>query len=173
MFRVTWGGTTTTIRFTRVPFHEVTQHLAEMKDFVVDHSFHVVPPNLSPETATTSNFGILLTPTENLYISLDFWNFDFEDTLVLESFDALTFDCFDPTSATAAEACGKITFQDPANPTPAGFQRAEVTYQNGPNMTTNGVDWNIIWEIPSDSGTGSWVPQGPISTNLKWRHLSL
>ena len=47
---ISWGGTTTTIRFTRVPFHEVTQHLAEMKDFVVDHSFHVVPPNLSPET---------------------------------------------------------------------------------------------------------------------------
>ena len=41
---ISWGGTTTTIRFTRVPFHEVTQHLAEMKDFVVDHSFHVVPP---------------------------------------------------------------------------------------------------------------------------------
>jgi dihydropyrimidinase len=46
---ISWGGTTTTIRFTRVPFQDVTTHLAEMKDFVVDHSFHVIPPNLSPD----------------------------------------------------------------------------------------------------------------------------
>lgn len=46
---ISWGGTTTTLRFTREPFEQVKAHLAEMGDFVVDHSFHVVPPNLSPE----------------------------------------------------------------------------------------------------------------------------
>jgi dihydropyrimidinase len=47
---MSWGGTTTTLRFTRVAFEEINAHLAEMSDFVVDHSFHVVLPNISPET---------------------------------------------------------------------------------------------------------------------------
>jgi len=110
-------------------------------------------PDLEPETATTYNYGILLTPTDNLYISLDWWHFDFEETLVLESFNAVTNTCFDPTSPDSGEACSKITFQDPANPSPGGFQRADVAYQNGPDMQTNGLDWTVTWEIPSDFGT--------------------
>lgn len=47
---ISWGGTTTTIRFTRVQFDELNAHLAEMSDFVVDHSFHVIPQNITPET---------------------------------------------------------------------------------------------------------------------------
>jgi len=109
-------------------------------------------PTLQPESATTTNFGIIYAPTENVIMTLDYWTFDFEDTLVLENFNAITSTCFDPTSAFQGEACGKIIFQDPANPSLADVQRVSVGYRNGPDQTVSGLDWNAEWDIPTDVG---------------------
>ncbi len=49
---VSWGGTTTILNFTRASFQEVDDYLALTKSYVVDHSFHVIPDNLTPDRPT-------------------------------------------------------------------------------------------------------------------------
>ncbi len=108
--------------------------------------------DVAPETAITTNFGIILTPNDNLYFSLDYWNFSFKDTLVLENFGDVVANCVDTASPINDLACGKIVFQDPTDPQLSGIQRVSVTYQNGPDLETDGVDWAGNWDIPSDMG---------------------
>ncbi|MDZ7826599.1 MAG: hypothetical protein U5R48_11950 [Gammaproteobacteria bacterium] len=47
-------------------------------------------------------------------------------------------------------ALGKLTFQDPANPTPASVQRVDMTYVNGPDIQTDGIDYALTWDLPTD-----------------------
>lgn len=116
--------------------------------------------NLSAETAITTNLGVILTPTDNIYVSLDFWNFSFDDTLVLENFGDIVANCADPNSDINELACSKIVFQDPANPSISGIERIEVTYQNGPDLDTSGIDWQASWDIPTDAGVFTLGAQG-------------
>lgn len=113
-------------------------------------------PGVAPETAITTNFGMIITPTDNVYVSLDYWNFKFKDTLVLENFGDVVNNCADTTSPINDLACSKITFQDPNNPALAGIERVAVTYQNGPDLENDGVDWQANWDIPTD-GAGIWT----------------
>jgi outer membrane receptor protein involved in Fe transport len=120
-------------------------------------------PDVAPESAITTNFGVILTPTDNIYVSLDYWNFKFKDTLVLENFGDVVANCSDTTSPINDLACSKITFQDPANPVLSGIQRVSVTYQNGPDLETDGIDWSASWDIPAGAGVftlgaaGTWI----------------
>jgi hypothetical protein len=66
--------------------------------------------------------------------------------------------CEDTDSPINDLACGKITFQDPNDPSPslASIQRIAVTYQNGPDLENDGIDWQASWDIPTD-GAGLWT----------------
>ena len=120
---------------------------------------------ISPEEAITTNFGVIFTPTDNWYISLDYWNFDFSEPILLENFGDVVDNCFPASGFSAIQdlACGKITFQDPSDPVESGIQRVSVTYQNGPDVETNGFDWVATWDIPTDNGIftlgtqGTWI----------------
>ena len=123
--------------------------------------------NISPEEAITPNLGIIYTPTDNIYMSLDWWNFDFSDPIVLENFGDVVGNCADDTSDIQDLACGKVVFQDPADPTLAGIERVEVTYQNGPDITTNGLDWFATWDIPTDYGVFTLGTKGTWTNEFK------
>ncbi len=119
-------------------------------------------PQLSPEQAITTNLGIIWQPG-NGYFSLDYWNFDFKEPIVLESFNDVVVNCFDPTSPIQENACEKIIFQDPANPTPGGISRIQVDYQNGPDIETAGIDYQASYDFEMGGslltlGTqGTWI----------------
>ncbi len=106
-------------------------------------------PDLSPESATTWNFGLVLNPNENLFATLDYWIFDFTDPIVIEPAGDIVSVAFDATNPAQAEAASKLVFQDPDNPTGASIQRVSVTYQNGPDVKTDGIDYQVEWDVPA------------------------
>lgn len=122
-------------------------------------------PELAPESAITMNLGIIFEPTENVFATLDYWSFDFEDPIVIEPAGDIVSLAFDATATQAQreQALAKLTFQDPANPSAAQIQRVNVTFQNGPDVETSGLDYQLDWDIPTDSGlftlgvTGTYI----------------
>ncbi len=125
-------------------------------------------PDLEPEEAITTNFGFIFTPNDATYISIDFWNFDFNAPIILESFNDVVTNCFDATSAINELACSKITFLDPsAPPSGAGVQRIAVDYQNGPDIETNGIDFNATYDFATDNGIITLGAQGTYINKYK------
>jgi outer membrane receptor protein involved in Fe transport len=109
-------------------------------------------PNLDPEKAISSNLGVIWQPNDVTYISVDYWNFDFSDPIVIESFEDVVSNCFDATSDIQDVACEKITFQTPGDTT-TGIQRIAVDYQNGPDIETSGIDYVATYDfITNDWG---------------------
>lgn len=111
-------------------------------------------PNLSPETATTFNVGVLVG-TENFRLTLDYWNIDFEDVIVIENAqtkvaieNALcvnrTPDCRDPDIFRNA-----LTGEDPDdNLQHSGeISRVTVPFINAPTVETDGVDIAASYSI--------------------------
>jgi iron complex outermembrane recepter protein len=118
-------------------------------------------PGLNPEEAVATNFGVIWQPNDVTMLSLDFWNFSFTDPIVIESFNDVVNNCFSTTSDISELACDKITFQDPANPTPGTIQRIGVDYQNGPDIDTNGFDYSASYDwITNDYGVFTFGTDG-------------
>ncbi len=46
-------------------------------------------PDLEPEQAFTYNLGAVMNFTDNLTVTVDYWNYDFDNPIVLEDFNAL------------------------------------------------------------------------------------
>ena len=111
-------------------------------------------PNLSPETATTFNVGVLVG-TENFRLTLDYWNIDFEDVIVIENAQTKvaienslcvnrTPDCRDPDIFRNA-----LTGEDPDdNLQHSGeISRVVVPFINAPTVETDGVDISASYSI--------------------------
>ena len=105
----------------------------------------------------------------NVFITLDYWNFDFEDPIVIEpagDIVAIAVQALDPnvpltsTQEQVDAALAKITFTDPANPNPAQIERVNVTFENGPDVETSGFDYQVEWDIPTDNGLVTLGTQG-------------
>lgn len=121
--------------------------------------------DLAPEEALTVNLGIIWAPTENIYMSLDYWSFDFDAPIILESFNDVVGNCNDEDSAIRELACSKITYQDSENPTNAGIQRIAVDYQNGPGIQTTGYDFTGTYDFESGAGLFTLGFQGTLIRN--------
>ncbi len=104
-------------------------------------------PNLAPEEAITTNFGVIWQPSDVASFSLDYWNFDFKDPIVLEPYNDIVSACLDTESPINELACGKVLFQDPSAPSAASIQRVAVDYQNGPDIETNGLDFSASYDV--------------------------
>lgn len=135
-------------------------------------------PNLEPETAFTWNAGLLidrkklLFDSDHLFVTVDYWSYDFEDSLVTEPFtDVLNAAC-PGAAAGSTDACAPN--KDPNSP---WFQRAvpfditvssaveiiNVDIINGPDIETSGVDLTLRYSMPAAGGVlgfglqGTWV----------------
>jgi len=128
--------------------------------------------DLSPEEATNINIGVIIQPSENLTLSLDYWQFNLESPVALEPFNAIISTC---SAALAAAnpgdlanvgrthgSCSKITFQDPDAPAASGVQRIAVNYINGPDTDTSGFDYVVNLDIPTNAGLFSVGAKGTI-----------
>ena len=106
---------------------------------------------LAPESAITTNYGVIWQPNDTWFISVDYWNFDFDSPIVLENFNDVVAAAAAPANPNNELALSKITFQDPDNQVLSQIERIAVTYQNGPDIETDGVDYQLIWDIATDN----------------------
>ncbi len=116
--------------------------------------------DLDPEEAVNVNLGLIFEPTDNLFITLDYWRFDFQDPIAIEPFNSIVSLCSDELGSTTStelgqEACEKITFQNPANQATNQLTRVDVTYENGADVLTSGIDFALNLDVPSSYGAFS------------------
>lgn len=101
-------------------------------------------PGLKPESALTYNLGGIFQ-TGNLNVSVDYWNFDFDDSVVVEPVANMVAAMFPGNSAVN---CGNPAFAElQARFTFTGgvcgignVSRLNTSYINGPNIKTSGID---------------------------------
>lgn len=100
-------------------------------------------PSLSPESALTYNIGGIFK-SGNLNLIVDYWNFDFDDSVVVEPVANMVAAMFPGNSAVN---CGNPAFAGlEARFTFTGacavgnVSRLSTSYINGPNIKTSGID---------------------------------
>jgi len=116
-------------------------------------------PNLVPETATTFNIGLVVEGTENLRLTLDYWNIDFDDVIAVENGQTKvtientlcvdrTPDCRDPdiirNPADATEAMTNDNLQHSGEIT-----RVISPFINAPTVKTDGIDVSAVYDFPT------------------------
>ncbi len=97
-------------------------------------------PDLSPESATSFNLGAIFQQG-GLNASIDYYNFDFEDTIIVESQDAVVAAALaalaDPTAPQGI--LNRLTF-DGGTQSAGTIARIRTNIVNGPDVQTSGVD---------------------------------
>ncbi|MEL6825795.1 MAG: TonB-dependent receptor [Pseudomonadota bacterium] len=110
-------------------------------------------PDLDPETALATNFGLLYSQG-GFTGSLDYWRFDFEDPFQLESSDQIVNayianGCADGGAGVGTPTCDSLRAQVlPTGTAAAGIQRISRQIINGADLVTDGIDWSAeyAWE---------------------------
>ena len=115
-------------------------------------------PGLDPESALTFNAGLvldrdnLLQDNDGFSLSADYWSYSFSDPLVVEPFPrVLELACPGGDCDTGDPAyLERIRFGEAT--TLANLQAIEVNIVNGPDMETDGVDFNGSYRFPAGPG---------------------
>ena len=130
-------------------------------------------PDLEPESATTLNLGAILD-LGDLYASIDFWSFNFEDTIVREDFNSLIVAAFQcGPLLPGVTQCGEFKeeggalnsrFDLAGGSNQAGnIQRIRTSVVNGPDIETSGIDFALRYGFDAGPGraelsaTGTWT----------------
>lgn len=97
-------------------------------------------PALEPESATSFNVGAIFSQG-NFNASVDYYNFDFEDTIIVESQDAIVAAVLEALGNAAAPQgiVGRVTFDGGAQ-SAATISRIRANVVNGPDVKTSGID---------------------------------
>jgi iron complex outermembrane receptor protein len=122
-------------------------------------------PDLDPETALTSNVGMILE-WEGLYASVDYWRFKFEKPFQHESFGQIVSaysaasatnpggqGCFDggagaPIGGPITPVCqGLRAHIFPTGIAPALLERVDSNWINGSDINTSGIDFYLQYEF--------------------------
>lgn len=116
-------------------------------------------PALDPESAFSFNLGALFDNQNGFTASLDYYNFDFEDPILVEDQSSIVNAALAALAAgnTGAGILSRVTFQDPANPTGAGIARVRTNVVNGPDIQTSGIDFRAeqVWDMgPNEFSLG-------------------
>ncbi len=112
-------------------------------------------PNLQPETAVNYSAGVLFEGG-GFKGSLDYWRYELEDTLISDPVGGLV-DTLFPDGATCATTPEALAVQDRFQFTNdvcgvATLERIQTFWQNGPEITTDGLDLLLSYE--RDIGEG-------------------
>ena len=118
-------------------------------------------PDLKPEEADTINVGLLVdhdglfTDGDNLFMTLDYWSYDFSNPLVTEPFGALVgLVCPGATATTACDSNNqffdRIVFG--GSQTAADIEIINVNIVNGPDYQTDGIDFTMRYGIELGPG---------------------
>ena len=111
-------------------------------------------PQLEPESATTFNVGMIVR-AGGFSASLDYWNFDFDNPIVIEPVGGIVSAMFPGgASATAPNNCGvaafaalqsRFTFNGACSP--ANISRLRVGVVNGSPVKTDGIDGSFLYNF--------------------------
>lgn len=99
--------------------------------------------DLVPEESTAYNLGFSFEPVDDWSIELDYWNFDFTDLIIQESFQAIL-------NAEPQNPDRVVRAGDPLN---GPLLQVNVTYVNASSLETSGLDLVSSYEIDTDVGT--------------------
>ena len=107
--------------------------------------------DLKPETSTNTNLGVVWTPSENLNMRLDWWQFDYEDVITIES----------ANGKLAADPLGPDIRRDPQT---GQLQGVSTNFINAASVETDGVDFSADWNIPAGD-------RGDFGVQLAYSHF--
>ncbi|MGH8176008.1 MAG: TonB-dependent receptor [Steroidobacter sp.] len=128
-------------------------------------------PNLEPESATTFNVGMILRAGA-FSGSLDYWNFDFDNPIVVEPVGGIVASLF-PNGAALPNNCGnpafagiqnRFTFGGAGACSASNISRLEVNWINGAPVKTSGLD--LIGQYDWDGVFGGQVSFGVNATYI-------
>ena len=111
-------------------------------------------PNLGPETADTSTYGIVLTPggfAEGLQVALDFWDIKVDDLISRETSDSILNACYDGPVGLTDPNCLFFDGRDPISGQPVNFVNGQ---KNLESVKTHGYDVGLSYAF--DAGATSW-----------------
>lgn len=97
--------------------------------------------DLDPETSVSFNVGGIFS-ANGLTASIDYYNFNFSDTIIVESHDRIVSEAIKALDAEKydAQILKRITFQNQNTPTASEIARIVTNIINGPNVQTSGLD---------------------------------
>jgi outer membrane receptor protein involved in Fe transport len=98
--------------------------------------------DLVPEESSAYNLGFSLEPIDDLSIELDYWNFDFTDLIIQESFQAIL--NTNPQDTTRIIRAG-----DPLN---GPLLQVKTTYVNASSLETAGIDFVTSYKVETEVG---------------------
>lgn len=113
-------------------------------------------PMLAAESAIALNVGFLVD-VDNFSASLDWWSFDFEDRIGVESASQIVSayvanSCEDPDPATAT--CDALRAHIFPTGTPgSGIQRIDVSWYNAGDVETSGIDFQAQYNIDLENAS--------------------
>lgn len=100
-------------------------------------------PDLTPEESTAYNIGFSLEPVDDWSIEVDYWNFEFEDLIIQESFQAILNS--EPQNPDRVVRAG--------DPLTGPVLQINNTYVNASSLETSGFDLVTSYRWETDIGT--------------------
>ena len=113
-------------------------------------------PDLNPEDAFSFNIGALFDNDNGFSASIDYYNFDFKDPIIVEDQASIVNAAIAALGAgeTEASILSRITFNDAAgdgfdNNAASEIARVRTNVVNGPDIQTSGIDVRAeqIWDL--------------------------
>lgn len=111
--------------------------------------------DLKPESAFSFNIGGIYE-MGNFFASLDYYNFDFSDPVIVEEqaniVNAAVAALATPTTDDDA-ILARITFNDPLAPSASTISRIRTNVTNGPDIKTSGLDLRLqnSWDLSNNA----------------------
>ncbi|MGS2719989.1 TonB-dependent receptor plug domain-containing protein [Paraglaciecola aestuariivivens] len=102
--------------------------------------------DLVPEESTAYNLGFSLEPTDDWSIEVDYWNFDFTNLIIQESFQAIL-------NAEPQNPDRVVRAGDPLN---GPLLQVNTTYVNASSLETSGLD--VVSSMTFETDSGSFTP---------------
>ena len=111
-------------------------------------------PQLDPESAFSFNIGALFDNNNGFTASIDYYNFDFEDPIIVEDQAEIVPAALAALAAgdTDAAILSRITFTDANNDginQASEIARVRTNVVNGPDLKTSGIDFRAeqVWDL--------------------------
>jgi len=108
-------------------------------------------PDLKPESAFSFNLGGIYE-MGNFFASLDYYNFDFSDPVIVEEQANIVNAAVKALASATTDddaILTRISFNDPLAPTAASISRIRTNVTNGPDIKTSGLDLRLqnSWDM--------------------------
>ncbi|MGI9322274.1 MAG: TonB-dependent receptor domain-containing protein, partial [Pseudomonadales bacterium] len=118
-------------------------------------------PSLAPEQANTLNIGLLLDHdsllhgTDNFFMTLDYWSYDFSEPIVVQPYlDLLSQVCPDEENDPCDDKnpfFGQVVFNS-ADAQAVNVEGIKVNVVNGPDYETHGIDFTLRYGLAAGPG---------------------